>query len=150
MSASTHSIADTLNGLIKINKDGQEGFRQSSENVEDSSLKTLLSKFSLQRASFAGELQQLVIGLGEKEEDHSGMGGAIHRGWINLKGALTKHSDHAILEECEMGEDFAKGAYEKAVEDEDLPRNIHDVIAAQYAEVKIAHDRIKALRDSTK
>lgn len=146
----THSITDTLNDLIKIAKDGQEGFRSASENVRDSSLKTVFSGYSLQRAKFAGELQQLVIHLGEKEEKKSDLIGAVHRGWINLKGAITKGDDHAILSECERGEDAAVDAYKHALENDDLPRNIRDTLTAQFAEVKAAHDDIKMRRDSFK
>src|SRR4029078_8704180 len=47
----------TLNGLIETLKDGQEGFRQASEAVKDCQLKMLFGEYSLQRAKFAGELQ---------------------------------------------------------------------------------------------
>src|SRR3954471_23457549 len=94
-------IISTINGLIETLKDGQEGFRQASEAVKDSMLKSLFSEYSLQRAKFAGELQNEVIrSLGEsKPEESSSAAGAMHRAWINLKGALTSGDDHAILAE---------------------------------------------------
>ena len=146
----THSVTETLNDLIKITKDGQEGFRNASENVRDHALKAVLSKYSLQRAKFAGELQQLVIGLGEEEAKESDLLGALHRGWINLKAAITKGDDHAILAECERGEDVAKDAYKHALENDDLPRNIRDTITAQSIEVQTAHDDIKSRRDASR
>src|SRR6185312_10215636 len=98
-------IISTINGLIETLKDGQEGFRQASEAVKDSQLKMLFNEYSMQRSRFAGELQSEAIGLGEHTpEDSSSTAGALHRAWINLKGALTSHDDHAILAECERGE----------------------------------------------
>lgn len=144
----THSIAKTLNHLIEIAKDGQEGFRDASENVENPELKQLFSRYSLQRSSFAGELQALVISLGEEEEKEGGLLAAAHRGWMDIKGKLTKGDDHAILAECERGEDHAKAAYADVLEDEDLPANIRQVVAAQYAEVKLAHDDVRDRRDA--
>ncbi|MBA3762286.1 MAG: DUF2383 domain-containing protein, partial [Chthoniobacterales bacterium] len=37
----TKEVISTLNSLIETLKDGQEGFRQASEAVEDSQLKSL-------------------------------------------------------------------------------------------------------------
>ncbi len=137
----------TINGLIEICKDGQEGFRDASENVKHSDLKTLFSGYSLQRSKFAGELQQLVIGLGEEPEATSSIVSAIHRGWIDLKAAFTKGSDHAILVECERGEDYAVSAYRDALA-EDLPANIRETVAMQSAAVQSAHDDIRNRRDA--
>lgn len=137
----------TLNGLIEICKDGQDGFRDASENVKHSDLKTVLSGYSLQRAKFAGELQQLVIGLGEEPETTSSIASAVHRGWINLKTAFTKGSDHAILAECERGEDHAVGAYRAAFADQ-LPANIRETVSRQSVAVQAAHDDIRDRRDA--
>lgn len=143
-------MISTINGLIETLKDGQEGFRQAAEAVKDSELKSLFNELSLQRSRFAGDLQSEVIGLGEaKPEDSSSTAGALHRTWINLKAAITSRDDHAILAECERGEDSAVAAYKKAM-DEEISSPIRDVISRQYTDVKAAHDRVRDLRDATK
>jgi uncharacterized protein (TIGR02284 family) len=144
-------IISTINGLIETLKDGQEGYREASEAVKDTQLKSLFSEFSLQRAKFAGELQNEAIKLGEHDpEDSSSAAGAMHRAWIDLKSAITTQDDHAILAECERGEDSAVAEYKKAMEGDKLSSTIRDTISRQYADVKQAHDRIKALRDAAK
>jgi uncharacterized protein (TIGR02284 family) len=144
-------IISTINGLIETLKDGQEGFRQASEAVKDSRLKAIFSEFSLQRARFAGELQNEVITLGEHDpENTSSTAGAMHRAWINLKAAITSADDHAILAECERGEDSAVNEYKKAMEEEEISSPIRETISRQYADVKRAHDRIRELRDVAK
>src|SRR5437764_9292884 len=143
-------IISTLNGLIETLKDGQQGFREASEAVKDAQLKSIFSEYSLQRAKFAGELQNEAISLGEtKPEDSSSTAGAMHRAWIDLKSAITSQDDHAILAECERGEDSAIKEYQAAMEEEELAAPVREVISRQYAEVKRAHDRIKQLRDAT-
>ena len=143
-------IISTINGLIETLKDGQKGFLQASEAVSDSRLKSLFSEYSLQRAKFAGELQNEAITLGEHNpENTSSTAGAMHRAWINLKSAITSGDDHAILAECERGEDSAVAEYKKAMEEKELSSPIRDTISRQYTDVKNAHDRIKALRDAT-
>ena len=149
--AQQKEIISTINGLIETLKDGQEGFKQASEAVKDSQLKTLFSEFSLQRSKFAGELQSEVISLGESNpENTSSTAGAMHRAWINLKSAITSADDHAILAECERGEDSAVNEYKKAMEKEDLSSTIRDTISRQYTDVKNAHDKIRDLRDAAK
>src|SRR5207248_7425613 len=111
----------TLNDLIETLKDGQEGFRQAAEAVEDPELKSLFNECSLQRSRFAGELQREAIALGEsKPEDSSSAAGALHRTWIDLKAAIAKRDNHAILAECERGEDSAVKGYQEAMEEENL------------------------------
>lgn len=145
-------MVSTLNSLIETLKDGQDGFRQASEAVKDSTLKALFNEYSLQRAKFAGELQNEVIrSLGEnKPEETSSTAGALHRAWINLKSALPSGDDHAVLAECERGEDSALAEYRKALEDKNLSSPLRDIVSRQYTEVKAAHDRVKALRDQRK
>jgi len=140
----------TINDLIETLKDGQEGFRQAAEAVEDPELKSLFNEFSLQRARFAGELQSEAVTMGESEPEKSGStAGALHRSWINLKAAIAKRDDHAILEECERGEDSAVHEYQDALEDQDLTGPVREIISRQYEKVKSVHDRIKQLRDAS-
>ena len=73
----------------------------------------------------------------------------MHRAWINIKSAVTSEDDHAILAECERGEDSAVSEYKEALE-ADISSPVRDVISRQYSEVKSAHDRIKNLRDVSK
>ncbi len=146
--AQQKEIVSTINSLIETLKDGQEGFRQAAEAVKDPQLKSLFSEYSLQRSRFAGELQNEARTFGEHDpEQTSSTAGALHRTWINLKSAVTAQDDHAILSECERGEDVAVSEYKKAM-DHDLASPIKDIISRQYAEVKSAHDRVRELRDA--
>lgn len=149
--AQQKEIVSTINDLIETLKDGQEGFKQAAEAVKDTDLKSLFSEFSLQRARFAGELQSEARQYGESNpEKTSSAAGAMHRAWINLKSALTSGDDHAILAECERGEDSALKEYKEAMEEQELPAPIRNIISRQYGEVKSAHDRVKQLRDMAK
>ena len=141
------SIISALNGLIETCKDGQMGFKEASEGVERSDLKSFFSECSLQRSQFAGELQSLVRTLGGEPAESGSVAGSLHRGWINIKSAVTGKDEGAILNECERGEDSAKAQYKEALEGF-LPDYMREVVQRHYEGVVAAHDKTKALRDA--
>ena len=139
-----------LNNLIETLKDGQEGFTQAAESVSDPKLKSLFRDYSEQRSRFATALQGEARRHGETEpETSSSTTGALHRGWINLKSAITGGDEHAILAECERGEDSAVEEYKKAL-DNGLSPTAQELVSRQFTEIKAAHDRIRGLRDAAK
>ncbi len=85
--------------------------------------------------------------MGGDPETTSSTSGALHRGWINIKSAITGKDDAAILNEAERGEDVAVNAYKKALE-ENLPANVQTVVQQQSTEVKAGHDKVRGLRDA--
>ncbi|HVF47071.1 MAG TPA: PA2169 family four-helix-bundle protein [Pyrinomonadaceae bacterium] len=141
------SVIATLNTLIETCKDGQEGFKDAAEGVENSELKSLFYEYSQQRAEFVGVLQGLVRSLGGDPETSGSVTGAVHRGWINIKSAVTGRDEGAILNECERGEDHAKEAFAEALR-LNLPANVADVISQQHQSVLAAHNRVRALRNA--
>ena len=148
--ADQKEIISTINNLIETLKDGQKGFKEGADAVQASQLKSLFTEYSQQRARFASELQMQARSVGEAEPETSGSAaGAMHRGWINLKSAITSKDETAILAECERGEDSAVQEFEKAMR-ENPPSALRDIVSRQYSEIKSAHDRIKHLRDAAK
>ncbi len=148
MSNSLSDSISTLNKLIETCKDGQEGFRQAAEAItDDEDLKGFLFSCSLQRSKFAGELQSEVINLGEPgPSETSTVTSALHRGWINLKTALTGNDNHAILAECERGEDSAVAEYRKA-SNANLSDPLKEIVQRQFQEVLATHNSVRGLRD---
>lgn len=143
-------IISTVNNLIETLKDGEKGFKEAADAVTAPQLKSLFTEYSQQRSRFASELQTEARSLGEAEPETGGSAaGAMHRGWINLKSAITSKEESAILAECERGEDSAVEAFEKGMRD-DLPSSLRDTVSRQYSAIKSAHDRVRNLRDATK
>jgi uncharacterized protein (TIGR02284 family) len=145
---SNTQLRSTLNELIHTCRDGQEGFLTAAENINGDAIKKLLSEYSLQRAKFTGELQNAAHDLGDSNpENASSVAGTLHRGWINLKAAIGGRDPHAILAECERGEDSALAAYEKVLQ-EPLPAPVRETLERQYSAIQATHDQVKALRDA--
>lgn len=144
---SNESVISIINGLIQTCRDGQDGYKDAAEGIERSDLKSLFYEYSQERSQFAGVLQGLVRSLGGDPETEGTISGTLHRGWIDLKSAITGGNEHSILTECERGEDIAKAAYSSALE-HNLPAEVTDVIRQQSQTIQAAHNRIKELRDS--
>jgi uncharacterized protein (TIGR02284 family) len=138
-----------LNNLIETCKDGENGFKTAADGVGRADLKTLFNTFAQQRAQFAAELQNEVRRIGGDAEKTGSVAASLHRGWIDLKSAVTGKDDNAILAECERGEDSAVKNYEEAARDENLPANLREIVQRQYAAVKESHDRVRSLERAT-
>ncbi|QHE85403.1 PA2169 family four-helix-bundle protein [Hydrogenophaga sp. BPS33] len=144
----SHTI-NTLNTLIETCKDGEYGFTTSADHATDPQIKQLFDARAQDCRRAAAELQTLVVQRGGKPEDSGTAGGAMHRGWVAVKGTLAGYNDLAMLEETERGEDSALKSYREALK-EDLPIEVRSIVEAQYQGVKRNHDQIRALRDQHK
>jgi uncharacterized protein (TIGR02284 family) len=149
MAKDMSEVRSTLNSLIETCKDSEEGFRSAAEKLKDQQIHTLFLKFSLQRAKFAGELQMEVTGIGGEPAKSGSTVGAMHRGWIGLKSAITGDSDHAILEEAERGEDAAVKNYREAL-GVGLPSDLQSTVSRQFNEIQQTHNAVRDLRDGSR
>src|SRR4051812_22571005 len=104
---SNDDAISTLNDLIEISKDGEEGFMKSSETVDDPQLKTFFYRRSQEVKESILELQDLVRALGGEPATSSSLSGYLHRRWIDIKTAIVNNDNLAVLNEVERGEDVA-------------------------------------------
>jgi uncharacterized protein (TIGR02284 family) len=146
--ASNDEVISTLNNLIETSRDGQNGFQTAAEGVKNPDLKSLFYSYSQERARFVGELQDEVRRLGGDPETSGSVAATLHRGWIDIKSAVTGGDEGSVISECERGEDSALKNYDAALE-VDLPANIRSIIERQYVQVKDAHDQIRSLKRSS-
>src|SRR6266446_5641951 len=104
-------VIATLNDLIEVSRDGEEGFGTCAEAVKNPQLKTFFEQKAQRCALGAAQLQRKVRELGGDPERSGSTAGALHRFWINLRSTLAGMDENAILDECERGEDVARRAY---------------------------------------
>lgn len=136
----------TLNELIETSKDGEYGFRASADYIRDPQVKQLFLARAEACARSVHELQSLVLECGGQPEDSGSAAGALHRGWVAVKGTLAGYTDAAILEETERGEDKAMDAYRKALK-VGLPPHVQAVVERQFDGVKLNHSQVRELRN---
>jgi uncharacterized protein (TIGR02284 family) len=142
-----HEMQLALNSLISALLDSQKGFADIGEHLKDETLKRYFLAESLKRASFRGDLEEVLHQNGVHDIKESGTtAGAIHRAWGDLKAKLGG-GDHTLLETAEQGEDEAKKAYADVL-DQDLPLPVRQLIAEQQAHILTAHDFVRNHRDT--
>ena len=143
-------VVQTLEKLIEICRDGQEGYRDAAEHVRDQQLKRLLSEVSLERAKFAGDLENEAVRWGKADVDRSGSAmGAIHRGWTGLKASFGG-GDDAILSSMEKGDTYTQDQYDECIRDGHLPDDILGIVRNQAQAIVGTLDRVRALRQRRK
>ncbi|HEX8422098.1 MAG TPA: PA2169 family four-helix-bundle protein [Pyrinomonadaceae bacterium] len=147
--ADNDKVISVLNSLIETCKDGQNGFQTAADGIKRSEFKSLFYQYSQQRAQFAGELQQEVRRLGGDPEQAGSVAATLHRGWMNIKSAVTGEDENAVLAEAERGEDMAVASYRDALADQSLPADVREIVERQYAQVQEAHDRVRNLERAT-
>lgn len=145
----TNDTLGIVNKLIETCRDGQEGYRDAAEHTQTSELREFFNQQSLQRAKFAGELEDVAQRLGEADPDRSpSLGNKLQRAWFDLKQKMGG-GDLSTLESVEVGEDNAMKHYQAALE-AGLARDIQSIVERQAQLVVAAHDRVRMFRDQYK
>jgi uncharacterized protein (TIGR02284 family) len=140
--ADDESIA-TFNRLIELARDATDGFRAAADAVRDPALARLFATYAQQRADFVRELEDQVRRLGGVPQQRGSVSGAVHRGFINIRAAVSGRDERAMLSEAERGEQVALSTYDEVLQ-QSLPQDVRNVITRQARRVKETYD---ALRD---
>lgn len=141
-------VIAALQDLVEVCKDGEHGFRESAGQVSRPDLQTLFRQRAEDCQRAAEELNHHITRLGGAVETGGSAMGAVHRGWVSVRSALRTLDDHAVLQECERGEDNALARYRKAL-GKPLPAEVKAVVEGQLQGVQRNHGQIRMLRDST-
>ena len=138
------AAVSTLNDLIETCKDGANGFRAAAAAVTRADAKALFTSRVpiIERA--AAELQAEVGRLGGDAETTGSVAATVHRGWINLKSAVTCKDEAAIITECERGEELAVKNYEDALK-KDLPAESRMIVERQLRGTVQNLEQVRAL-----
>jgi uncharacterized protein (TIGR02284 family) len=138
---------ELLKTILKICRDAQENFRAAAEKITEPDIRAFFQEKSLERATFAGEIENELHRLGEADVDQAGsLAGSMHRGFAAMKSALGG-GDQALLDEAERGEDASRQTYEKAISSKRLSQDVLSVVYRQFEAIVASHDRVKQFRD---
>ena len=133
------TIARALTDILNLNRTSVKGYQEAAEEVKNADTKAKLSQFSQQRAGFVSDLESYAKQYGIDAKDTNTVeslatdaAAAVHRGWINIKSAITGQDDSAVLEAAETGEASALKAYETVLSSNDVPAGAKTVFQQQH------------------
>jgi uncharacterized protein (TIGR02284 family) len=136
-----------LKSVVKTLHDSQKGLADIGDHLKDESLKRYFLAESLKRASFRGDLEEVLHQNGVHDLDETGTTvGTLYRVWGDLKSRLGG-GDHSLLATAEQGEDAVKTAYDDALKPE-LPLPIRQLLTEQLAHIVTSHDFVLSNRDA--
>ena len=136
---------DTVNTPIDTAKSSEHGFRTWPENLRDSDTQQVSARRADECRHAVAELQTLVARLGGRAESSGSASAAMHHGWLAVKETLAGHSDKAILDEIEHGDDSALSGFRKALE-QLLPPALRIVVERRLEGVRGNQALVRALR----
>lgn len=146
-SINNNEVIKVLQNVANVLEDGQKGFYDLAEHLQDAHLKEFFLAESLKRASFRGDLEAELHRAGLHDVRDSGtVAGTLHRVWGDIKLKLIK-GDHEVLATAEQGEDVAKKAYADALE-QPLPLPIKALLTTQQAHIIASHNHVRDHRDA--
>jgi uncharacterized protein (TIGR02284 family) len=137
-----------LNELLMANKDAEQGYQAAADAVPVAELVELFETLALERGKFVVQLQDRIRTLRGTPAKSGSPAGALHRGWMGLKAAVEANEAHALLAECERGDDMSLKLYAAALRESRLDGISRQLVQEQYERVQLAHDRVRQLRDS--
>lgn len=138
---------NALQNLLQKNYDAEAGYKQVMVKAENQPLKNWLLKKAAQRNHFATELDSELRKLNVEPKESGTLAGDVHRVWIDVKTALSKNDDEALLEECIRGEKASVDEYESQLKKIPVSDNSFTLITNQMEMVKSALVTVKRLED---
>ncbi|MGB3797550.1 MAG: PA2169 family four-helix-bundle protein [Alteraurantiacibacter sp.] len=114
--------------------DSVEGYRKAAEKADSPQLQQALNHRREQREQTVAKLNAEIQRQGGELVTKGTVTGAAHRTWMVIADAFES-GDEAAAERVEEGEDYLKGKFESALEDDDLDPQSRTVIQQCYAEI---------------
>lgn len=143
---SNSDTIETLNDLVAINNDRIAGYERAIKELaeDDADLKDIFLNMIDESRQAKLQLGNEVQVLGGIMEGGTTNAGKIYRAWMDVKAVFTGHDRHAVLTNCHTGEDAAQKAYTSALESQEMPAYLNEMISQQQIILKASHDEMKA------
>ena len=140
-------IIEGLNDLLEKNYDAELGYKNAAENVEDSSLKSFFQGKAQQRYDFGHEIKAELSKLGGTPDKGGSVAGALHRGWMDFKAALSFDNAESVLDACETGEEAALEDYDEFLNEHEISPELRNVISNQRNRIAASLRSIEMLEE---
>lgn len=144
MSLPNENVITILKELMEASKNGEQGYKDASDDIKDKGLSVLLFDYSVQRGMFVNDLRELIQSIGGDTEFTGSILGILNRRWMDVKYGAAGSNPFSILTECLKGDSEVLKKYEIHLK-QDLPENIRQIIVQQRDIIKVNYDNISKL-----
>ncbi len=114
-------VVDVLNELLETTREAEFGFQACADEAAAARLQEVFYHRAEQCQQAADELVRLIWRFGGSPAEGDAASGALHRGWVHIKGAVGADTDLSMLEECER-RGCGSGALPRGTGAEPTPR----------------------------
>jgi uncharacterized protein (TIGR02284 family) len=131
------NIVNSLQHLVAIAVDGEEGYTKAAEMVSSKNLLAQFEQTATSRNIQSEAIRNYLSDNGvEKPEHEGGFAGALHRAWLDIKGTLSNRSDNVVVSSCVTGDESAIEAYQDVLEKNDLPEDLRKLLTGQLSDIQ--------------
>ena len=142
--AESSQVISTLNRLARLCKASEKGFNIAAENVKNRGLKVLFKTYAQQRSQMTNELNNEIKRLGGRPTSGTGAVAGLHRGWINIKSAMTvgqPGTERVVIDEVVRGERVALRNFENGLK-ANLAKESQSLVKQHHQAVQKVHDQM--------
>ncbi|RYE31531.1 MAG: PA2169 family four-helix-bundle protein [Sphingobacteriaceae bacterium] len=131
------NLISSLEHLVTIGVDGEEGYQKAAEMVSNKNLLAQFEQLSTARNIQAEAIRNYLADNGvEKPEHEGGFGGALHRAWLDIKGTLSNRSDSVSISSCLTGDEAAVKAYQAVLDEPNVPADLQKLLSEHLEDLK--------------
>ena len=124
----------TFKTLTDTTYDSVEGYRKAAEKADSAQLKQALENRAQKREQTLSQMNAELRRQGDELVTKGSVTGDAHQMWASITTAF-ENNDEAAAERVEEGEDYIKGKFESALNDDDLDPQERTVVQQCYAEI---------------
>lgn len=147
MSTNSKQI-NSLNTIITTLYDGENGFKEAAEEIDNTALATRFRNLAKQRYDFGHEIKPLIKQLGGEVDKGGSTAASLHRAWIDLKSAIGSNDEKAILNECVRGEESAVNTYQDVINNGNLSADDQGVLRRQLGFITTSLNEMRRLSEN--
>ena len=140
----------SLKDLHELLGDGKKGYAEAAARVKTPNIAEFLGHLSQDRANMQRELALNIHRLRPPFEklDNGTIKGNLHRAWMDIREAMARSEDGALLSECARGEGYLLKRYSSILEDTDTPAEVLHLLREQMTRIDVTLSTIEQLRST--
>jgi len=135
------ALAKRLSNLIELDYDAINAYRAAIDRIDDAESKEALARFMADHERHTEELSGHLKAMGETPPTEGDIKGMLTKGKVVLADLM---GDKAVLKAMKTNEDDTNTAYERAVEHDDTPADLREVLQNNLADERRHREWIEA------